>query len=332
MPQGKPFVIITDIKDIMTPLTWIITEGITGTENQCLGIAEALGVEAVVKRIKLNEPWKTFSPYLGFETAASFSHEGDMLTPPWPDLVIASGRKSIAASRYIKRKSKKSIIVQIQDTRTRRSEFDLLVVPEHDPAAKLNKPNIFVTTATPNRITDAKLSAAREKFAQFQSLPSPRIAVLIGGTAGKQVLTADMVKTLAEQLKALDAQGYGLMVTTSRRTGEANKQILVDELKNTKAYIWDGVTENPYFGFLAWADALIVTSESMSMLSEAGTTGKPVYMVDLGGAKPRHKQMQQNLKNKGIIRNFEGQIDEWTYKPLRDSDAVAQEIRRRFWG
>lgn len=316
----------------MTPLTWIITEGITGTENQCLGIAEALGIEAVTKRVKLNEPWKTLSPYLGFETEASFSSEGDILSPPWPDLVIASGRKSIAASRFIKRKNKRTIVVQVQDTRTRRSEFDLLVVPEHDPAAKLDQQNIFVTTATPNRITDAKLAAAREKFVRFQSLSAPRIAVLIGGTAGKQVLTEEMVKILAAQLKALDAKGYGLMITTSRRTGEANKQILIEELKGTKAYIWDGIEENPYFSFLAWADALIVTSESMSMLSEAATTGKPVYMVDLGGAKPRHKQMQQNLKNKGIIRNFEGKIDEWSYKPLRDADAVAQEIRRRFGG
>lgn len=317
----------------MTPVTWIITEGLIGTENQCLGIAEALGLEPIIKRIKLNEPWKTLSPYFGFETGKAFSDDGDAIIAPWPDLVIASGRKSIAASRYIKRQSGgRTVIVQVQDTRLRRSEFDLLVVPEHDPAAHLSAKNIVVTAATPNRITAEKLETARQTFPQFSALPAPRIGVLIGGTAGKQVLTEEMVRSLARQLKSLDAQGYGLMITTSRRTGEANKQILINDLKDTQAYIWDGTGDNPYFGFLAWADALIVTSESMSMLSEAATTGKPVYMIDLGGAKPRHRQMQENLKTRGIIRNFEGRIDEWSYTPLRDAETVADEIRRRFWG
>jgi mitochondrial fission protein ELM1 len=67
----------------------------------------------------------------------------------------------------------------------------------------------------------------------------------------------------------------------------------------------------------------------MSMISEAATTGKPVYTVNLGGAKPRHLKMQQNLRNRGIIRNFEGQIDEWTYEPLNDATLVANEIRRK---
>lgn len=73
-----------------------------GTENQCLGVAEALGVSAEVKRITLHQPWKSFSPWLGFEHAGIFE---PALSPPWPDLVIASGRKSIATSRYIRKAS-----------------------------------------------------------------------------------------------------------------------------------------------------------------------------------------------------------------------------------
>lgn len=308
-------------------LTWIVTEGLIGTENQCLGVAEALGVSPVVKRIKLNEPWKTLSPYLGLETEKTFSDTGDKLVSPWPDLLIASGRKSIAASRFIKKKSGgKTFTVQLQDTRVRRNEFDLLAVPEHDPA---RGDNILVTSATPNRITNEKLLAAKEKILMFQSLPSPRIGVLIGGTAGAQILTKDMVENLAAQLNALVEKGYGLMITTSRRTGEENKRILEAALYGPNIYFWNGTDENPYFGILAWADALIVTSESMSMVSEAATTGKPVYTVNLNGGKPRHVQMQENLRQKGIIRNFEGRIDEWSYTPLNDAEAVANEIRRK---
>ncbi len=310
--------------------TWVVTEGLTGTENQCLGVAESLGVSPVVKRIKLNEPWKTLSPYIKLECEPTFSSEGDNIAPPWPDLLIASGRKSIAASRFIKRKSGgKTFVVQIQDTRISRDDFDILAVPAHDPASKLSAENILVTHATPNRITKEKLETAKAHFAFFQSLSAPRIGVLIGGTAGKQILTEDMVHHLANQLKTLARQGYGLMITTSRRTGEVNKNILQNALQGPNIYFWNGIDENPYFGILGWAEALIVTSESMSMVSEAATTGKPVYTVNLNGGKPRHRLMQENLRQKGIIRNFEGQIDEWSYEPLNDAALIAQEIRRK---
>lgn len=309
-------------------ITWIITEGLIGTENQCLGVAEALGVQPVVKRINLNEPWKTLSPYIGFETAKTFN--GDRIEAPWPDLLIASGRKSIAASRFIKKMSQgKTFTVQLQDPRFRRDDFDILAVATHDPASKLDHKNIVVTQATPNRITKQKLADAYNKFSFLQSLPSPKIGVLIGGTSGAQILTKDMVLTLANQLKDLVARGYGLMITTSRRTGEENTKILREQLQGDGIYFWNGTDENPYFGILAYADALIVTSESTSMVSEAGTTGKPVYTVNLNGGKPRHVQMFENLRQKGVIRNFEGQIDEWSYTPLNDAELVANEIRRK---
>jgi uncharacterized protein len=307
--------------------TWIVTEGLKGTENQCLGVAEALGVDPIVKRIQLNEPWKTLSPYLGFERSRTFSEAGDAIDPPWPDLLIASGRKSIAAARYIKKSSGgRCFTVQIQDPRIGREDFDLLVVPEHDPARGRN---ILVTSATPNRITSARLDEARAEFLQFAALPAPRVAVLIGGTAGKQVLTSDMMRRLASQLRALDQSGHGLMVTTSRRTGVGNTAILKAELRDTRAYIWDEKSANPYFGLLAWADAVIVTSESMSMISEAATAGKPVYIVTLGGGKARHLKMQQNLRLRGAIRDFDGRIEKWQYPPLNDAEAVAEEIRRK---
>ncbi len=310
--------------------TWIVTEGLTGTENQCLGVTEALGVSPIVKRIQLNEPWKTLSPYLRLESEKTFSSKGDPIRPPWPDLLIASGRKSIAASRHIKRQSKsKTFVVQIQDTRIGRWDFDILAVPAHDPASKLKAENILVTQATPNRITREKLNAAITQFPFFQSLPSKRVGVLIGGTAGKQVLTEEMVHNLAAQLKVLSNRGYGLMITTSRRTGERNKAILQAALQGSNIFFWNGMDPNPYFGILAYADVLIVTSESMSMVSEAATTGKPVYTINLNGGKPRHRLMQDNLQEKGIIRNFCGQIDEWTYEPLNDAELIAQEIRRK---
>jgi hypothetical protein len=298
---------------------WIITEGMAGTENQCLGVAEALGVSPEVKRINLREPWKTLSPYLKFETANTFNPP---LSGPWPDVLIASGRKSIAAARYIKKASGgKTFTVQIQDPRISPNNFDLVAVPAHDPT---RGDNVIVTNASPNRVTDEKLLAARKKFPQFEKIKSPRVAVLIGGDSKSHSMPPQLTRMLADQLKKLDAE---LMVTTSRRTGPENERILREALAGH--YIWDGSGENPYFGMLAWADYIIVTEDSASMLSDAGTTGKPVYVVKLAGGSPRLGKLLENLSNHGVIRHFEGRLDSWGYEPLRDSDRIATEIRKR---
>ncbi len=307
------------IKKIKT--CWIVTEGIAGTENQCLGVAEALGITAEVKRISLKQPWKALSPFLKLEQSWSFS---PALSAPWPDLLIASGRKSIAASRYIKKMSDgKTFTVQIQDPRIDPDNFDLVVVPKHDPT---RGGNVLVTTAAPNRITPEKLDTATKQFAQFEKFGLPRIAVLIGGTSKAYTMTPEITRRLAKQLKSVEGT---LMITASRRTGAENEKILQDALKDSGHYIWDGSGENPYFGFLAWADIILVTADSASMLSEACTTGKPVYMIPLDGGHPRIDKLHENLRQSGCLRNFNGTLEDWTYEPLNDAGMIAEEIRKR---
>lgn len=305
---------------------WIVTEGLAGTENQCLGVAEALGLLPIVKRTGLRQPWAALSPYLKYEQAWTFT--GDALKAPWPDLVIASGRKSIAATRYIKNQSGgKTFIVQLQDPRVDPSAFDLVAVPAHD---RLRGDNVIVTRATPNRITEQKLADGRQDFAALlRAAPSPRAAVLIGGNSKAYTLTADNMRALAAQLKELDRLGFGLMVTASRRTGDENMALLREALKGTKAILWDGTGPNPYFGLLGWADFILVTADSASMISEAATTGKPVYVIPLEGGSAKFDRLHGVLLEQSIIRPFTGQLQPYIYEPLQDAALIAAEIRRK---
>ncbi len=305
------------------PSCWIITEGMAGTENQCLGVTEALGLSPLVKRVSLHQPWKEFSPWLGFEQGWSFTEK---LEAPWPDLLIASGRKSIAASRYIKKQSGgRTFTVQIQDPRIDPEYFDLVAVPHHDPT---RGKNVIVTDAAPNRLTDQKLEEARAQCASlFENLPSPRVAVLIGGTSKAHKMTPAVMRQLGEQLQNLDA---GLMITASRRTDQTCMEILKTALENRPhSYLWDGSGENPYFGMLAWADTLLVTEDSASMLSEAGTTGKPVYMIKMEGGGKRIDNLHAHLRERGVIRDFDGNLAPYTYEPLQDALKVAEAIQSR---
>lgn len=304
---------------------WVITEGMAGTENQCIGIAEALGVTPTIMQIGLHQPWKTLSPWIGFECACSFTK---LLNSPWPDLLIAAGRKSVAASRYIKKQSGgKTFTVQLQDPKTSPDQFDLVAVPHHD---KLRSNNVIVTHGAPNRLTPEKLKQAHKEFAPlFQKLQSPRVAVLIGGNSRTHKMTPEITKKLVRQLKQLDA---GLMITTSRRTGEENIKILQEGLKGTDAYIWDGTGGNPYFGMLAWADHILVTADSVSMLSDAGTTGKPAHMIPLEGNSLRFDRFHNHLQEIGVLRPFDGNLENWSYEPLRDAQLIARVIEKAMQG
>jgi uncharacterized protein len=307
------------MKSNTSPTIWVITEGLTGTENQCLGITESLGVIPIVKRVSLRFPWKLLSPYLGFECVATFS---EPLNGPWPDILITSGRKAIAVSRYIKKQSSgKTFTIHIQDPRINPAMFDMVVVPEHDPT---RGDNVFVTIATPNRITDEKLERAKNEFSYlFEKIQTPRIAVLIGGSTKRNTFGLEDTKRLIEKLAPLK----NMMITTSRRTGEANTVLLKEKLANH--YFWDGRSPNPYMGILTWADFIVVTADSTSMISEAATTGKPVYVIPMKGLTKRQTQLVENLKKYGAVKEFTGNIESWTYPALADSRAIAALIRQK---
>jgi hypothetical protein len=143
-------------------------------------------------------------------------------------------------------------------------------------------------------------------------------------------MNSTIASSLGDNLKKIARGGQaGLMVTTSRRTGAYNTAILEAWLEGTGAYIWSGMGDNPYEGFLALADAIIVSADSVSMTSEAATTGKPVYRVDLEGGSRRLNAFHKSMEEKGIVRPFMGQIENWSYTPLNDAQMVADEIEKR---
>jgi uncharacterized protein len=200
----------------------------------------------------------------------------------------------------------------------------LVAVPYHDPT---RGDNVIVTHAAPNRVTDMKLTKARNDFASlFAMMPSPHIAVMIGGNSKAHTMSERGMEKLGAQLAQL---GGSLMITASRRTNDAQKAAFLRGLGDRAHFFWDGTGENPYFGMLAWADVIMVTADSVSMLGDAATTGKPVYMIAMDGGTVRFDKFHQHLQSIGAVRPFMGLLEHWTYEPLHDSALVAAEIRQR---
>lgn len=310
------------------PTVWVIHDGKIGMANQTIGLAEALEWPFIEKRLVIRRPWRHFTPQLWLRPLAALDPDGDALVPPWPDILIACGRPTIAPARAVKRRSGgKTFWVQIQDPRFARHEVDLVVAPRHDPA---RGDNVFPTLGAVHRVTPAKLDEARTRFAPlFAKLPRPLVAVLIGGNNAVYRLSGARFAALCEQLAALGRKGFGLAITPSRRTGAAQTAMLRERCAGAAAYIWDGSGDNPYFGMLGAADAILVTADSVSMVSEAAATGKPLYVIELEGGSRKFARFHRIMRDAGITRPFEGVIEMWHYAPPDDTARAAAEIRHR---
>lgn len=318
------------------PVCWCVTDGRPGMENQAVGLAEAMGLRPLVKRVFLKSLWRIASPHVTAFKRHAFSGKGDMLAPPWPDILIATGRPSVLPSLFVKGQSGgRTFTVQLQDPVSLRWRFDRIVAPAHDGLAG---DNVVVMDGALHRVTPDVLAAARMRWAgRFASVPHPRVAVLLGGNNSRYRLGGSEILTLAAQLRSLSQSGHGLLITPSRRTGEANMAALKRELGDCPAFIWDNEGENPYFGMLAHADALIVTCDSVNMISEACSTGKPVHVLRLPvqgsrwfGGRDKFARFHQSLEASGRIRFFDGRIESWHYEPLHEMDRVAQLIRKAY--
>jgi mitochondrial fission protein ELM1 len=304
--------------DLPISSCWIVTEGLVGLQNQAIGLAQSLGLSYILKEVKKPKGiWQLMSPV---------KHG---LTPPWPDMLISCGRQSVSASVAVRRASEnKTFTVHIQDPLIDPRQFDAVIVPAHD---KLRGKNVFVTQGAVHHVSAEKLVGAAGHFRSLlASLPRPLISVLVGGKNRHQEFTAKTALDFARKLRlAAEKSGGGLAISFSRRTGEKNEGIIRQGLMGCPSYIWDGSGDNPYLGLLALADVIIVTSDSISMVSEACSTGKPVYIFELSHAGKRHKQFCESLVQSGAVRIFSGQMEIWENTPLDETRKAANFVRER---
>ena len=308
---------------------WVITDGKAGMESQCIGLAEALGFEPTIKRVALRTPWRQLTPYFRIAQSLGFAKTSDALNAPWPDLVIATGRHSVAASLFVRDQARASgkrvVSVQLQNPAISPSYFDLVVAPRHDG---LKGENVLATRGALHRVTSETLSAGAARLSSYVSkLPRPYIGVLLGGTNAAYQFDEDAAGRLGRQL-ASSAQGLGgsLLVTPSRRTGDANKEAFKASIDAVPNFFWEGNGLNPYFGILGLADFLIVTCDSVNMVCEALASAKPVYVVDLPGGTAKFDAFHREFRNEGLTRIFGGPIEPYSYTPPDDMAEVTERI------
>lgn len=308
---------------------WAISDGTAGNENQALALAAALGCEPRVVRLELARPWATLAPRFTWRAHDAMRDRGGApLNAPWPELAIGCGRRAALLTRMLRGWSGgRSYTVQILDPRIDPSAFDVVVAPQHDD---IDGPNVIRSIGALNRVGPAWLAAGRTRFAALGDLPAPRTAVLVGGSTRAQRLDRGYFDGLAERLGEWQrSDGGSFLLSISRRTPAAAIVQLESALARFPGTFWSGAGENPYAGFLAWADRIVVTPDSVNMLSEAAATGKPVYTFAPRPIVGKLARLHGALYASGHLRRLDDHSHRPLPPPLAETAAIAELVRER---
>nr|CAB3484469.1 unnamed protein product [Digitaria exilis] len=269
----------------------VIGNGCAGAENQCLGLLRALGL---VDRFTLYIQHPRFH-----------LDRFDLVVTPCHDYYALTAKGQQEIPRLLRR----------------------WITPQQPPG-----PNVVLTAGALHQADTAALRfAAADWHAELAPLPKPLVVVNIGGPTRHCKYDVGLAKQLVSSLQNVLKTCGSVRISFSRRTPEKMFDIILKEFRtHPKVYIWDGQDPNPHLGHLAWADAFIITADSISMLSEACSTGKPVYVIGVEHCRWKFSDFHNRLRERRAVRPFTGSEDmseSWSYPPLNDAADVAARVR-----
>ncbi|MFQ3360544.1 MAG: mitochondrial fission ELM1 family protein [Alphaproteobacteria bacterium] len=300
---------------------WLVHSGNAGDAVQCEGIAEKLGLDYKTIKVTDNTIIKNIISF--FKITKTIEKE------TLPKIIIASGHKSIGLVKRILNIDNNIYSIYLKNPGYHIGLFNFVWAPLHD---NLNRRNVFSTLTSPNKIEKYKINNKYQNF--INNYKKPIIGILVGGKSKHFNFGIKEANELCTSLTKIKKKySANLIITCSRRTDNKTKDFIQNYFKDTNDWVWNGQNDNPYNDILNNSDFFIVTSDSINMISEAATTGKPIYVYKLPKKKLRIKSVPRKLviffkelENKSIIKWFNGNLEEWTYKAINPTQEIANEI------
>ena len=319
------------VADLAGKVGWVITDGKTGMDVQARGVADALGLAITMKQVPARGLFAALAPWGPVAPGVGFGRLNTLFSPPWPVIAIATGRLSIPYLRALRKASPPTFTVILQDPKTGPASADLVWVPQHD---RLRGANVVTTLTSPHSFSPARLAQLRSTTPPaIAAIPHPRIAVILGGPNAVYRYTPEDTTRLAASLRSLSGLGVSFMITPSRRSEPSLIAAVAAATSQSPRLIWDQTGPNPYPDYLAHADALIVTADSVNMCGEACATGRPVFVFHPSGGSAKFTRFHEGLVNAGTTRALPaqfGEVPSWSYAPLDSAATIATEINRHW--
>ena len=275
---------MSERKTFTPPRIWVFESPQSGDNTQLRALIEALGLPVEMKRFAFR-PLEWLPRILLGATLRSIDRaKSSSLDPPYPDLIIIAGRGNEGVAFWVRRNLNPALrLVFVGMPWARVDQFDLVITtPQYRlPVA----PNVLHNELPMHDVAPQRLATSASMWQPtFAGLPKPWIAVLVGGRSGPYVFGPDAARRLARAISDRARKlGCSLLVTTSARTPQAAAETLFAGIDVPfHGHRWQGVNStNPFHAYLALADEVIVTADSISMITEACATGKPTYLFDI---------------------------------------------------
>jgi mitochondrial fission protein ELM1 len=262
---------------------WVLLTSKKGDNAQSLNLAAALDLPFRTVELFFATQFEKRKPRVEASVHHLDSQKSDALIPPWPDLIIVTGRRPSMAALWVKRESGgRTKIALIGKPKAQFDEFDLVIAPAHYRVPE-ERPNVCRIGLPPISIAPDRLETARHAWsAKLAVFRRPITALCFGGSTGARALNPAAVRQIMASARVAASDGT-LYVLTSRRTPSDAHAVIAKELPETGLlYPWkDNDPDNPYLGLLAEADRFIVTGDSISMLVEIARLGKPLAIAAL---------------------------------------------------
>lgn len=311
---------------------WVLIDSRPGTASQAIGLAEEIGLDYRI--INLEYGFLSLLPNIFFsdsilrlnQKSRKKINEFNYL----PSLVISAGRRSAPISLYLKNKSKNQTkIIQIMNPNLDFKKFDLVILPKHDGYVEEDYPNLITTIGS---LTKAKIDDG-QKFLELRNIKKTKIALLIGGSSNKTKFTTESAQKLAKiSSKIAQEKNAILLILNSRRTSRDITEAVKSSLEcDHQFFDWPEVKDNnPYLAIVGLADYFVITGDSVSMISECCSTGKPVYIFDekdISSAK--HHRFHEELFTQNYARGLSDKFENFFPSRLQETKRVAEVIRKK---
>jgi len=322
------------------PQVWVLADRKPGHMTQSVGLVTELGWPYERIDLDLTPLSEIPNPLLGGTRLGLTPRAARALRGRTPDLVITAGRRASPVARWIRKQSRgRTRIVQLgREGVFPPDDFDLTVVPSY--ARLLPHPRRMVVAAPLSRVRKPLLEDARNRWSRiFEGKSSPRIGLLVGGHAPSYRLSPERARRLGQEIRRMaESVGGSIFVTTSRRTPPKAVQALAEELgpvAHFHRWSHERPSEaNPYLGYLAMADAFVVTGDSASMLADACATGKPVFIYDVprgvGGWRGILPKLTDRLIDAAVQRAGSGPLSRRGFtRPQRGLELLFSKLMAR---
>ena len=307
----------------MTKLKGILlTEGMHGMISQVEGLAKALDIEFIHEKIVINNFWKIIPPR--FTPIKKFVFKNNLKKDF--NIVISCGRKSVIPSIFLKKKYRNKIVnIHIQDPKVSLKNFDFIVVPEHD---NLVGENVLQSKGAIHYLQENELEKSKN-YLKSEIKKEKLVTLIMGGPNKYYDYNDEDIDKIFKKIKEnFINNGYQLVFIPSMRT----PQNIIDKAKNyynENQIIITSIDKNAYLSSLKLSDHIVVTCDSISMISEAAITGKPIYVAHMPNKKKneRFKKFFDLFKSLNIIRDLEDSVEYWSYKKLDETNRISRYIK-----